>query len=161
LGVGKGPTNLVGEWAWHHTGLTVRDLSRALDFYRVAFGFEVEFEAIGLADDVQRTLNVPRIRCDLIMCRALASGVRLELLRFTNIPEDAPSDLPLWPGSAHVAYAVEDIDAAIRQLEAAGGRQLGEVVSFPTGRSVYCWAASRSGVVEFEEVRGAGGPVRG
>ena len=152
----KGPTNLVGEWAWHHTGLTVRDLSRALDFYRVAFGFEVEFEAMGLTDDVQRTMNVQRIRCDLIMCRTLTSAVRLELLRFTNVPEDAPSDLPLWPGSAHLAYAVEDLDAAIRQLEAAGGRQLGEVVRFPTGRSVYCWAGSRSGVVEFEEVRGAG-----
>jgi catechol 2,3-dioxygenase-like lactoylglutathione lyase family enzyme len=145
--------SLIPQWAWHHVGITVRDLQEAVDFYRRAFGFEPEFEARGLTDPIQRTLNLPDVQCDLVMCRSSTSAIRIELLHFLNVPGDAPSSLPLWPGAIHLAYAVEDVTAAITWLEAAGGRQLGEVVTFPTGRSVYCWSPSGDGVIEFEEQR--------
>jgi catechol 2,3-dioxygenase-like lactoylglutathione lyase family enzyme len=137
-------------WAWHHSGFVVPNLDQALDYYRETLGFEVLFEDRDMTDLIERTVGIPGVRCQLAQCQSPLSGQILELLAFSNVPDGTSAQMPVWPGIGHAAYLVEDIDAAVAGLEAAGGRLIGEVVTFPEGRAVYSFTPSGT-VVELEE----------
>lgn len=90
-----------------HIGIRVRDLDRALAFYRV-LGFALSHRATG--DDVAIVRN--------------ARGVELNLIFNANAGEPAENilmDLPgKYPGYTHVALRVVSIPATIKALEANG-----------------------------------------
>lgn len=137
-------------WSWHHTGLAVIDLDEAVGFYRDGFGFEVIFEARGMTHLIQQMVGVDGVACDLAQLRAPLSDHVLELIAFRGVPDDADPALPIRPGRAHTAFKVDDLDAALAEVVALGGRALGAITHFPEGRAVYC--QDRSGtVLELQE----------
>lgn len=137
-------------WAWHHTGYAVTDLDDALAFYQTTLGFEVVFEARGMSDLIESVTGVRGLRADLAQCQSPMSGQVLEFIAFRHVPTDCSPLLPVWPGRAHTAYLVDDLERAVAALQAAGGVMLGHITEFSEGRAVYC--ADRSGaVVELEE----------
>lgn len=92
----------------HHLGLAVLDLDEALDTYRLLFGAELEHRA-SVADQGVEAAAV------------LIGTSRVELLAPLGI--DTPVGRFLaqrGPGMHHVAYEVDDVAAAIEQLEAEG-----------------------------------------
>ena len=90
-----------------HIGIRVRDLDRALAFYRV-LGFALSHRATG--DDVTIVKN--------------ARGVELNLIFNANAGEPAENILMdvagKYPGYTHVALRVVSIPATIKALEANG-----------------------------------------
>jgi catechol 2,3-dioxygenase-like lactoylglutathione lyase family enzyme len=140
----------VGAWAWHHTSLAVADLDEALRFYSEVLGYEVTLLARDMRDEIASMVGIPGLSCDLAQCTSPVSGHRLELIAFRGVPEDCDPRLPVRPGRAHVAYVVDDLDAALSALVAAGGAPVGAVTDFPEGRAVYCFDGC-GGVVELEE----------
>lgn len=97
--------------AWlDHIGIAVSDVAAALAFYHDALGLEVEH-----TEDVVSQ----RVRAHFIP----AGAATLELLEATT--PDSPIAKYLekrGPGAHHVALRVEDIHAALAQLEARGVR---------------------------------------
>jgi catechol 2,3-dioxygenase-like lactoylglutathione lyase family enzyme len=134
---------------WHHTSVVVADIDRAVSFYRDQFGFQVSLES-RLAAQIQRLLALPDITCDLVQGYSPISGHVLELIEFSNVPAGADSRLPIWPGMAHLAFVVPDLQAAMRSLAEAGGRPVGQVAEFREGPAVYCWTPAGT-VVELEQ----------
>lgn len=141
-----------GAWAWHHTSIVVDDIDRAVAFHREQFGFAVSLEVRGMAEPIQRMLGLASITCDLVQGAAPMSAHVLEFIEFHNRPADADERLPIWPGRAHVAFVVVDIEAALNAVTAAGGSPVGEITDFAEGPAVYCWAPG-GGVIELEEWR--------
>lgn len=139
-------------WGWHHTGIAVSDLDKAIDFYRETLGFEVVFEARGLTDLIESVVGLPGLGADLVQCRSPLSSQHLELLQFTNVPSDCDPRLPIQPGRVHTAYLVNDLEASLDALIRAGGVMLGQITEFSEGRSVYC-ADVTGAVVELEEAQ--------
>ena len=99
----------------HHLGVAVEDLDAALSTYEKLFGAEVEHRA-----------TVPDQGVEAAAVR-MGSG-RVELL------EPLGADTPVGrfltkrgPGMHHVAYEVDDVGAALRELAVHG--VLSEVVS--------------------------------
>lgn len=137
-------------WAWHHTGTVVPDLAEAVAFHRRVLGFEVAFEAYGMTDLVESLLGLPGLRGDLVQLASPVTGQHLELLAFTGVPDDAPAWLPVRPGDSHTAHLVDDLDAALAALTAAGGTLIGRPTEFAEGRAAYCLTPSGT-VVELEE----------
>lgn len=137
-------------WAWHHSGFVVPDLDQAIEFYSTTLGFEVLFEDRNMTDLIQRTVGIAQVTCKLAQCRSPLSGQIIELLDFDGVPEGTDPRMPVWPGVGHAAYLVDDVDRGLAELERAGGSRIGEVVTFPEGRAVYCWTPSGT-VVELEE----------
>ncbi len=137
-------------WAWHHSGLVVEDVDRAVDFYRTTLGFEIEFEVRGMDSQFQRTVGVDGIHCDLVQLRVPLSPVRLELITVHGLPDGLDPRLPVHVGVGHTAFQVEDLETSIAQISAAGGRLLGEIVEFAEGRAVYCYTNAGT-VLELEE----------
>jgi lactoylglutathione lyase len=88
-----------------HIGIRVRDLDRALQFYR-ALGFELAHRATG--DDVAIVRNETGVELNLIF-NATAGEPK------TNVLMDVPDK---YPGYTHMALRVGSIPATIAALKA-------------------------------------------
>jgi len=98
----------------HHVGVAVRDLEEAVDTYARLFGASVEHRG-GLAAQGVEAASV------------LVGSSRMELLAPTG--DDTPVGRFLarrGPGLHHVAYAVDDVAASLRELRASGARLIDE-----------------------------------
>ena len=124
---------------WAHTALAVRDLDRAIAFYRAAFGYELLFEERGMAAEIAAITGIAGQSCDLAQLRSPVSSHVLELIRFhghEHVITPQPV-APLRPGQAHVAFVVEDLDSALATVEELGAQRIGEISIFPEGRAAY------------------------
>ncbi|PSP83927.1 hypothetical protein BRC83_06660 [Halobacteriales archaeon QS_1_68_17] len=93
----------------HHVGITVRDLDRAVAFYRDVLGLDVidRFSVGGeaFADGV----GVAGARADF--AHLDGGGVRVELVAYDPGGEDCHATTVNQPGAAHLALSVDDLDA--------------------------------------------------
>ena len=97
-----------------HVGVAVEDVDAALELYRTAFGLSLEHREVVEEQGVDAALL------------GVGEG-HVELLA----PLDPETPVGRYldkrgPGLHHVAYAVEDVDAALDALRAAGVRLIDE-----------------------------------
>jgi methylmalonyl-CoA epimerase len=98
----------------HHLGVAVADLDEALETYRRLFGASLEHRST-VADQGVDAMSL------------LVGSSRIELLSPTV--EDSPVGRFLasrGPGMHHVAYAVDDVEAALAALAQAGAELIDE-----------------------------------
>jgi len=98
----------------HHVGVAVADLDAAIATYATLLGATVEHRSL-VADQGVEAASL------------LVGGSRVELLAPTA--EDTPVGRFLakrGEGMHHVAYDVEDVQAALRELETAGAELIDE-----------------------------------
>jgi methylmalonyl-CoA/ethylmalonyl-CoA epimerase len=98
----------------HHVGVAVEDLDEALSTYRSLFGAALEHRA-----------TVPDQGVEAASVRV--GGGRVELLE--PLAVDTPVGRFLakrGPGMHHVAYEVEDVQAAVTSLTASGAQMIDE-----------------------------------
>lgn len=146
---------MTSAWAWHHTGLSVEDLSQALRFYQSSFGFTPVFEAMDMSDLIENLTGVKGLRADLVQCKSAISDQVLELIKFRNIPQDADLLLPIRPGRMHNAFLVPDLESAIEYVEKNGGKLFGSITEFSEGRAAYLFDGSGN-AIELEEAQPGG-----
>ena len=110
-----------------------------MDFYCRAFGFEIAFQERAMREQIRSMTGLPGLTCDIAQLRVPQSSHVLELIAFREEAVRAPAalEVPIRSGAAHVAFFVEDLDAAMTRVEALGAVRLGEVTCFSDGRSVY------------------------
>ncbi len=105
-----------------HVGVCVRDLERSLRFYCEGLGFRERsrLEVAGDAVDTLLELSDTRLRAVYLE----RDGVVLELLHFDDVAaDDAPRPMNRT-GLTHLSFRVDDLDAALAGLVAAGGAVL-------------------------------------
>ena len=102
--------------ATNHTSFTVSDLDRTCAFFVDALGFEVVSKAPRNPQIIETVTGVAG--ADIMVAYIQAPGHRLELIQYLAPDERGQvRSRPCDTGFAHVAFDVDDIDAAI---EAAG-----------------------------------------
>ena len=116
-----------------HSCFTVSDLERSVAFYRDVLGLELVFtersEASG--DDRSQTLGVAKSRLKLAIFRV--GDAQLELIEYIT-PKGRPYDRQNCDiGTAHVAFKVDDIEAAYQALLARQVRFTGPPATIPAG----------------------------
>jgi catechol 2,3-dioxygenase-like lactoylglutathione lyase family enzyme len=107
----------------HHTGIIVSDLERSIDFYHGVLGLEFANEPSPLFDDpgLGQGVGVPGAALRQVTLRA--GDHQVELLEYAA--PRSPIDTPMPQnalGSHHVGFHVDDIEAAMQELEAKGVR---------------------------------------
>ncbi len=122
-----------------HIGIRVKDLARALDFYRI-LGFELHWKDTG--DAVAIIRNARDVEINLVY-NANADGGGKNVLM--DIGEK-------YPGYTHVALRVESISAALEVLRANGVRITQGPVSF--GRDGHVSLFVRDPDLNVVELRG-------
>lgn len=126
----------------HHTGLTVRSLERSVAFYRDVLGFEEVFTWNPRAPYIGELVGYPDVDLHATILRMPGSDVFLELLEYRNVEAEAVASENGNPGTAHIAFFVDDLDEVYAELTAAGVASVSPPVT-PTigpnqgGRGVY------------------------
>ncbi len=136
-----------------HIGFTVPDLQQAVDFFVDVIGCEPFYELgpFQASDDWMRThMNVdPRAVMRKLKFLRCANGSNLEIFQF-----DAPGQATVQPknsdvGGHHLAFYVDDMQAAVAHLRAKGVRILGEPTvreSGPSGGQTWVYFLSPWGM---------------
>lgn len=96
----------------NHTSFTVEDLDRTVAFFQEALGFELLSKAPRNRDAIEHITGVPG--ADVMIPYLQGPGHRLELIEYLAPAERvAVNPRPCDTGFAHIAFDVDDIDAAI------------------------------------------------
>jgi catechol 2,3-dioxygenase-like lactoylglutathione lyase family enzyme len=123
-----------------HTGLTVSDLDRSIAFYRDLLGLELVTQWDSAQPYLRTIVGYPdaELRIALLRVPSSSTGVsghHVELLQYRS-PRGTRGDAGTYiPGNAHIAFMVEDLDAAYAELSAKGVRFKSAPVEINHGRN--------------------------
>src|SRR5688572_29754248 len=104
----------------HHVGLQVADLDRSLAFYRDLLGFELVFRWNPRAPYIGQLVGYPDVDFHAAILRLPGTDVVLELLDYRGVERTAVDTATANPGTAHIAFVVQDVDALYAQLRERG-----------------------------------------
>jgi glyoxylase I family protein len=116
-----------------HTGITVSNLERSLAFWRDVLGFELSHRAHQTGELASEITGVPGAEISLAVLKA--PGHKIELLEY-HAPADRKQTVNLRPcdvGHVHVALIVDDLDAVLNTIAAAGWKAAGKPQTLQTG----------------------------
>ena len=115
-----------------HTNIVARDWRKIADFYERVFGCEpVPPERNAIGEWVERLTGVPGAEVRGIHLRLPGygdDGPTLEIFQY-NKDEERLQTAINRPGFAHLAFEVDDVEAAKDEVLAAGGRCVGDLVT--------------------------------
>jgi catechol 2,3-dioxygenase-like lactoylglutathione lyase family enzyme len=111
-----------------HVGIVVDDIAAATDFF-VRLGLEVQGTGPVEGGWVDRIVGLDGVRCDITMLGTPGGYGCVELVKFhAPVGRDGDGGAPANVGGLrHVAFRVDDIDAAVAEVQAD---LVGEVVQF-------------------------------
>jgi len=148
----------MGVIALTHIGICVSDPDRSAHFYRDVLGFRPVSRLAIEGHPTSQLLGLDAIEMNCLFLER--DGVRLELMH-QPVPgcigdgEAAPMNRR---GLTHIALRVEDFDATLAEIEAAGGHLIeASRVDIPAGRAKAAFVLDPDGV-RIEIVEGASDP---
>jgi len=140
-----------------HVGICVSDRRRSLAFYRDLLGFEIDSELAIEGERASRLLQLERVAFRATYL--LRDGVRIELLDFET-PDAVRGETPRpvnQLGLTHLSLRVDDLEAFIVELRAAGVAVRDETrVESPRGGALAVFVSDPDGTL-IELVQQAGG----
>jgi catechol 2,3-dioxygenase-like lactoylglutathione lyase family enzyme len=104
-----------------HVGVTVADLDTAVAFF-VGLGLEVEGRTLVEGEFVDTVIGIPGSRSEIVVLRPPDGGPGLELSSFVrpdHVP-GSPAAMANELGLRNVCFEVDDLQAAVDQVAAAG-----------------------------------------
>jgi len=145
-----------------HTNLIARDWQALARFYQDVFGcVPVPPERHYKGDDLERGTGVAGAEVHGAHLRLPGhgpDGPTLEIYTYTKLA-DRPDTATNRPGFGHIAFVVDDVEAARNDVLAAGGKAVGEVVTLTAAngaRVTWTYLADPEGnVVELQSWAGS------
>jgi catechol 2,3-dioxygenase-like lactoylglutathione lyase family enzyme len=130
-----------------NVGIVVEDLAAATEFF-VELGLELLGEGSVEGRWVDRIVGLDGVLVENAMVQTPDGNGQLELIKFHSPPtqggdRDAPANAP---GIRHIAFAVEDIDAALAGLRARGSELVGEVEQYEDSYRL-CYVRGPEGII--------------
>ena len=137
-----------------HVNIVVTDLERMITFYRDALGLAVTKRATISGAWIGAVVGLGDVNADVAYLD-FPAGPRIELIRYNKppLPRPAGVDKPNAPGLRHVAFRVDDIDAAAAKLTAAGVKFFSDVQAVPDAQVTYA-GGIRKRLVYFADPEG-------
>lgn len=108
------------EW-FNHTGFVVKDMERALAFYKDQLGLEEERNDILEGDLISQLTGFPDAKLHIVYLGVGDMRHAIELIQYINPPGVTGSSIqPNDVGASHVGVIVDDLDAFYADLSAKG-----------------------------------------
>lgn len=130
-----------------HVGVVVDDLAAATQFF-LDLGLVLKGETPVEGRWVDRVVGLEGVRADIAMLQTPDGNGRLELTKFHSpaIEGDNGHAPANTRGLRHVAFSVDDIDAAVAGLRARGVELVGELERY---RDIYklCYVRGPEGII--------------
>jgi len=117
----------------HHTCITVRDLDRSIAFYRDLLGLELVLteESERSSDDRSDNLGISNAKVKLAILRT--GEARIELIEYVTAQGRDFDRQNNDVGATHIAFQVDDIEAAYHSLRDQGVRFTAPPTTIPAG----------------------------
>jgi predicted enzyme related to lactoylglutathione lyase len=119
-----------------HTNLIARDWKRLVRFYGDVFGCISKGPERDLSGEwLDRVTSLSAARLCGIHLRLPGyedDGPTLEIFSYDDMP-DTQLPVPNDPSFAHIASAVDDVEAAVEAVISAGGSSVGEIATTEVG----------------------------
>jgi catechol 2,3-dioxygenase-like lactoylglutathione lyase family enzyme len=136
---GETPASTVSEMSFRiiaadHTGITVSNLERSLEFWQNVLGFEFSHRAHQTREMASEITGVPCAEIKLAVVKA-PGGHKIELLEYLA-PTDRKKHVDLRPcdvGHVHVAFTVENLDLLLEKIAVSGWKAAGKPQTLTTG----------------------------
>jgi glyoxylase I family protein len=137
-----------------HLNIVVADLDRMTSFYTDVLSLRVTKRVTITGDWVAQTVGLPEVHADVVYLD-FESGPRIELIRYNRPVLSRPEsvDRPNAPGFRHIAFKVDDIDALVAKLTAAGVKFFADVQRVPDSQVTYA-GGIRKRLVYFQDPEG-------
>jgi catechol 2,3-dioxygenase-like lactoylglutathione lyase family enzyme len=130
-----------------HVGIVFDDLAAATAFF-VELGFNLQGEGEVEGAWVDRIVGLEGVRTEFAMMETPDGHGRLELIKFhaPSGPDGDGHSPANAPGIRHVAFLVDDIDAAVAGVRAHGAELVGEVERY---ENIYrlCYVRGPEGII--------------
>jgi predicted enzyme related to lactoylglutathione lyase len=129
---------------YSHTNIAAKDWQALARFYIEVFGCELVPPERDLSGDpIERGTAVKGMHLRGVHLRLPGcgdSGPTLEIFNYDPLVEGSPKVVNRW-GFGHLAFLVQEIEPAIKEVLAQGGKMVGEVVTTPIGNTghFYHW----------------------
>ena len=107
---------------FHHLNIVVADMERSLGYYRDLLGLRQTFETELQGTWIDTVVGMPNARARCVFVQPEHGGMRLELLQYIDPSGEALSGAsnPSAIGLRHFALEVDDLDAIVAKVRAAG-----------------------------------------
>ncbi len=116
-----------------HTGITVSNLERSLEFWQNVLGFEFSHRAHQTSEMASEITGVAGAEIKLAVVKA-PGGHKIELLEYLAPPDRKHVNFrPCDVGSVHVAFTVDKLDAILEKIAASGWKAAGKPQTLKTG----------------------------
>ncbi len=130
-----------------HVGIVVDDLGAATEFF-AELGLKLQGEGPVEGGWVDRVVGLEGVRAEIAMMETPDGHGRLELVKF-HAPSGRGGDRHApanTPGIRHLAFAVDDIDAAVASLRARGAELVGDVERYEDSYRL-CYVRGPEGII--------------
>jgi catechol 2,3-dioxygenase-like lactoylglutathione lyase family enzyme len=130
-----------------HVGIVVEDLAAATAFF-VELGLRLQGEGAVEGGWVDRVVGLDGVRAQIAMLETADGHGRVELAKF-HAPASPGGDRHApanAPGVRHLAFAVDDIDAAVAGLRARGAELVGELERYEDSYRL-CYVRGPEGII--------------
>ncbi len=125
-----------------HTNIVAKDAKKLIAFYKTALHCQSIGETRDLRGDwLDRLTGLPGAHITgehLLLPGYGGEHPTLEIFQYDALADDLPRAINR-PGIAHLAFAADDVDAALAAVIAAGGGAVGERIAsdYPDGRTLH------------------------
>lgn len=106
-----------------HTGITVRDMDASLAFWQDVLDFKLMYRAHRTGRFASEVTGVPGAEIEIAVL--LAPGHKIELLHYLAPRGQSYKPMSNDCGSLHLAFDIDDLDAALAHIAACGWTALG------------------------------------
>ncbi|AVQ97925.1 glyoxalase [Oceanobacillus iheyensis] len=130
-----------------HVGVIVNDLSAAKEFF-FDFGLEMLGEGEVEGKWVERIIGLSDVRETVVMLGMPDSQATLELVKF-HTPTDEKGIQQSFAntlGIRHIAFAVEDIESVVANLQKKGTELFGEIQNYENAYKL-CYVRGPEGII--------------
>ncbi|HYR23534.1 MAG TPA: VOC family protein [Chthoniobacterales bacterium] len=117
-----------------HTGITVSNLERALEFWQNVLGFEFSHRAHQTSEMAEQITGVKGAELKLAVVKT-PGGHKIELLEYLA-PADRKQHVDLRPcdvGHVHVAFTVDNLEPLLEKIAASGWKAAGKPQTLKAG----------------------------
>ena len=116
-----------------HTGITVSNLERSLEFWQNVLGFEFSHRAHQTSEMASEITGVAGAELKLAVVKA-PGGHKIELLEYLAPADRKKVDVrPCDVGSVHIAFTVDNLDAVLQKIAASGWKAAGKPQTLKSG----------------------------
>jgi catechol 2,3-dioxygenase-like lactoylglutathione lyase family enzyme/uncharacterized protein YciI len=123
-----------------HVGLQVADLDRSVAYYRDVIGLTVLERLVRDDAYLRVVVGYPEVTLDIAVLLEPTGGTLVELLQYQGTHGTPIDPATANPGTAHVCFQVDDVDAIHARALAAGFTAVNAPVTPTAGR----WTGGRS-----------------